>query len=162
MAELHVLIGPEEACVVLPNGNHATWLPDERLMFLPHIPPHTQFRTLDHGFGFFTFAWTFTDQELDVNAAQYWWDHHGPDSGQPDFFKNNSIKVASETTFSAVARLLKQAGAEEVLHVSSPSLMSWGRDDLVGYVKRIIQASYTRSVHNPGLVQVANQTTAKK
>lgn len=162
MAEMHVFIGPNEACIVLPNGNHAEWLPDDGLMFLPHVPPNTQFRALDHGFEFFSFAWTFTDHELDVNAAQYWWDHHGPDSNQPDFFKNNTIGKASETTFSVVARLLKQAGADEVLHVSSPSLMSWDRNDLIGYVKKVIGAAYTRSVHNHGLVQVADQTTAKK
>lgn len=162
MPEIHVLIGTNEACVILPNGGHAEWMPDDGLMLIPHIPPQTQFRALDQGFGPFTFAWTFTDHELDVNAVQYWWANHGPHSNQQDFFKNNSIGNANETTFSVVARLLKQVGADEVLHVSSPSLLNWGRDDLVGYVKQIIKASYTRSVTNAGLVQVANQTTAKK
>jgi hypothetical protein len=160
MPDMHVLIGENEAGIALPNRSFAYWLPAGRMMFTPHIPDNKWYRVPGGDTGLvFPWGWTFTDTELDVGAVQYWWANHGPGTSREDFFKNNSAGVPSKTSFSVVARLLKQGGAKEILHVASPKLISWGKLDLINYVTMMIAAAASR----PGVAAlVANWTTAKK
>jgi hypothetical protein len=117
------------------------------------------------GHGPFGFAYTFYDTELDLGAVAAWWQGQ-KGRADPDIFKNNTVGWVSRTTFSAVARLLKQGGAEEVLKVHSPKLLSWGKGALVQYLNDLIAAAAARrkgaGLGGPALALVADRTAAKR
>jgi len=165
MSRMHVLIDSTAAMIWL-NGAYIHWDDKAALALLPHVDGNSDFRTLDgaHDNALpFTFAWTFHESELDLHAIQTWWDNHNA-AEDPDIFKNNSLGKPSRTTFSVIARLLKQGGAEELWHVSSPSLLTWEEGDLLRYVKRLREAIARRTnVSNPQQqVRVANANAPKR
>jgi hypothetical protein len=165
MSRMHVLIDHVTAAIWL-NGNCLHFDPHGSLVLLPHLPADAEYRTLDgahEGVLPFTFAWTFFESELDLQAIQTWWDNHHS-GADPDIFKNNSLGKPSRTGYSVVARLLKQGGAEELWHVNSPSLLNWEEGDLIRYVKNLREAiARGTNVSNPQQqVRIANANAPKK
>jgi hypothetical protein len=89
----------------------------------------------------YDYVFTFSDKELDTYAMAHWWNLHGPNAppNQQDYFKNDKWSRQSTTSYSVIARLLKQGGAEEFHHVHSPSVgKNWRQGDLTDYASRVV------------------------
>jgi hypothetical protein len=112
------------------------------------------------------YLYTFNDNELDTTAMLNWWNNHGPGVRREDqdFFKNDKWGRESITSYSVIARLLKQGGAQELRNVDSPSVgKNWRKEDLITYARNIgTRGQLDVPWGSAGQAQVSNPNMAQK